>query len=105
MILRRTLPGMLLTVLIATCAFGDSVAVKPACDAKSLSKFWPDAANSDPRTLFDLSRTGQLELCTRGTFRYKWRPLTVSYQELRASGKSKAQPRDKKADQASATSE
>jgi hypothetical protein len=105
MILRRTLPGMLLMVLTATCGFGDNVAGKPACDAKSLSKFWPDAANSDSRTLFDLSRTGQLELCTRGTFRYKWRALTVSYQEIRATEKSKAQSRDKKADQASATSE
>ena len=76
-------------LLCAMLTFGDSA--KPVCNSQSLGTFWPESANSDRRNLYALSHTGELELCTRGFYKYRWQSLTVSYQELLKAAKAKNQ--------------
>jgi hypothetical protein len=56
---------------------------KPACSAKIAGQLWPEAANHDPALRKKLSRCGELELCTRGIWRYRWESLTVRIDQLR----------------------
>lgn len=58
-------------------------ASKPACNAQMLGRMWPDAANDDPRLVVKLTRAGELEICTRGPWRYSWKSPTVSIDKLR----------------------
>jgi hypothetical protein len=58
---------------------------KPACNAQILGRMWPDAANDNPRLVVQLTRAGELEICTRGPWRYSWKSPTVSLEKLRTS--------------------
>jgi len=62
---------------------------RPACNAQTSGRMWPDAANGNPRLLVKLSQTGELEICTRGDWRYGWKSPTVSLTQLRDQASSK----------------
>jgi hypothetical protein len=47
----------------------------------------PDAANDNPRMVMKLSRCGELEVCTRGAWRYRWKSPTVTIEQLREGAK------------------
>lgn len=65
--------------------------LKPACNAQTAGKLWPDVANQDARLRKKLAHCGELELCTRGVWRYRWEALTVRLDQLRG-GESIAKP-------------
>jgi len=72
--------------LLAICASVLGLASgdpKPACNAKTAGQLWPEVANRDPALRKKLSRCGELELCTRGNWRYHWESLTVRIDQLR----------------------
>jgi hypothetical protein len=62
----------------------------PACSAKRRGTFWPDQANQDRNLLMKLARSGELRLCTRGTWRYRWESPTVHVGQLAKSGEVKS---------------
>jgi hypothetical protein len=61
----------------------------PACSAKLRGQFWPQEANENPVLLMRLARSGELRMCTRGTWLYRWESLTVHVNQLRKSGEIK----------------
>lgn len=64
-------------------------AAKPVCNAQTLGRMWPDAANGNPRLMVKLSQAGELEICSRGDWRYGWKSPTVSVTQLRDRASSK----------------
>jgi len=48
---------------------------------------WPDSANHSPKQLSKLARCGDLAICTRGVWRYRWEALTVRLDQLRGGSK------------------
>jgi hypothetical protein len=75
---------IILCVLVAAVGLAEQprVAGKPVCNASARGRLWPEAANGDPRTARKLLQCGSLEMCTLGTFRYKWRPVAVNVRQL-----------------------
>jgi hypothetical protein len=73
----RALRPLILLVALA-CFAGD----RPACNAKMFGETWPPAANSDSRLLNELARRGELQICTRGAWRYRWTSPTVHINQL-----------------------
>lgn len=69
--------------LLVSSSVSEAKASKPACNAQTLGRMWPDAANDDPRLVVKLTRAGELEICTRGPWRYSWKSPTVSLEKLR----------------------
>ncbi len=55
---------------------------RPACNAVNLGRLWPESANHDPKLRKKMARCGELELCTRGIWRYHWESLTVRLDQL-----------------------
>ena len=62
---------------------------RPACNAQTSGRMWPEAANRDHKIVSKLARCGDLLICTRGVWRYHWEPLTVRVDQLRHGSKSK----------------
>jgi hypothetical protein len=56
---------------------------KPVCDADTNGQFWPEAANHDSKLLKKFSRCGELEVCARTRYRYRWESITVRIDQLR----------------------
>lgn len=69
---------------------GGELDKRPSCNADQLGRFWPASANDSRQSVYELSKTGELELCTRGIFRYRWEALTVSYKDLLGAAKQKS---------------
>ncbi|MCW5976660.1 MAG: hypothetical protein KIT09_01215 [Bryobacteraceae bacterium] len=71
---------------------------KPKCTERIQGRFWPEAANDDPRLAQTLAQTGELEICSAVRWRYRWQSLTVHIEDLqkkhdrraRAAGDKKA---------------
>ena len=66
-----------------------SLPARPACNAASRGRFWPVAANSDPKAMRQLSQCGSLEICSLGMWRYRWKPVAVN---IRQMGKTPLEP-------------
>jgi hypothetical protein len=80
MLFRFTAFALILAApIIPLLADGDS---KPACRAETRGMMWPDAANRDPRVLKKTAHCGELEICMRGHWRYRWESLTVRLDKL-----------------------
>lgn len=71
----------------------DDASSKPVCNASHAGEFWPPSANDGQKSMYEASRSGDLEICERGIYRYKWRPLTVSYRKLVKNAKSDSDKR------------
>jgi hypothetical protein len=76
----------LVQVLLMLAAAGPD---RRVCNAASVGRMWPDAANDNPRMVMKLSRCGELEICTRAAWRYRWKPATVTIEQLRDGAKSR----------------
>ena len=50
---------------------------KPVCNADTAGDFWPAEANRDSNALAKFARSGELEVCSHGYWRYRWIHLTV----------------------------
>lgn len=73
----------MLQVLIAGLLAAEAGAVRPVCKAENMGQMWPEAANHDPRALNKLAHCGELLICTRTYWHYRWQPLTVRLDQLR----------------------
>lgn len=62
---------------------------RPACDADTVGLMWPNEANLNPQALHKLARTGDLWLCTKHPWRYKWDRPSVSVSQLKKERKEK----------------
>jgi hypothetical protein len=56
---------------------------KPPCNSQNVAKFWPDQANSNPEARRRAAQSGELEICSHGTWRYHWEPVTVNISQIR----------------------
>jgi len=77
---------LLLAAVSTLCLAAD--ASRPVCNAQNYGRMWPDAANHNPKMLTKLSQCGDLQICTRPGFRYRWEALTVRVDQL-GRGKQK----------------
>jgi hypothetical protein len=85
MFLSRFGSGVVLLAFGLACFGADGV--KPECNRKNAGKLWPQAANRDRGSLSKLARCGELQICTRGVWRYHWESLTVRVDQLRGGAK------------------
>jgi hypothetical protein len=67
----------LIAFLACGCAFAQQ-AERPACTSKLSGAFWPEEANRDPRLAIRLSREGTLEICSRGSWRFRWSLVSIN---------------------------
>jgi len=63
----------------------------PSCSAKLRGTYWPEDANHDPNLLMKLARKGELRMCTRGTWRYRWESPTVHVSQFAKHDPNKPQ--------------
>jgi len=64
---------------------------RPACNKKNAGQLWPDAANTDHAVRSRAARCGELQMCSRDAWHYRWQPLTVRIDQLRG-GSGLAKP-------------
>ena len=87
---------ILLSLLAVVSSTQSQTQDKPACVKQRAGEFWPAEANSSPKALHELARSGQLEVCSCKLWRYKWESLTVSVKALQESNiKSKQAQADR----------
>lgn len=58
---------------------------RPPCNKSMAGKMWPDAANRDHKALIKLAHCGELQMCSRDIWHYRWESLTVRLDQLRGS--------------------
>jgi hypothetical protein len=73
-------------VLIFGCAlsFAASDSDRPVCNKKNVGELWPPEAKTDRVAFWRFSQSGELEVCSRGTWHYRWQGLTVNVRDLAA---------------------
>jgi hypothetical protein len=79
--------GLTASLLLALSLVSSSISSKPprsTCTRETQGRYWPEKANTDRKLAGQLMRSGELQMCSRGLFRYNWEPLTVSYRALLA---------------------
>lgn len=64
-------------------------AERPTCDADTVGLMWPNEANLSPAALHKLAKQGDLWLCTRAPWRYKWQRPAVSVSQLKKEQEEK----------------
>ena len=71
-------------LLLAACAAFSRAedAYRPACNQKNAGLMWPEAANRDHMVRARAAHCGELEMCTRDVWHYRWKPLTVRVDQL-----------------------
>lgn len=85
--MRRLKPFVLL-VFLATFALAGSTAVRPECNKSMAGKLWPPTALKDKETFRQLSQSGELQVCARTTWHYRWQSLTVNARDLHKKGEA-----------------
>jgi hypothetical protein len=50
----------------------------PKCEKATRTQFWPAEANRDARAAVRLAREEKLLICTRGAWKYAWKPVAVN---------------------------
>ncbi len=73
----RVVVAFALGALLGTAAWAEKPP-RSACNKHTQGSFWPEAANADRKLAGQLMRSGELQMCTRGFFRYNWEPLTIN---------------------------
>ena len=56
---------------------------RPVCSASNRGMMWPAQANADSRLAIKLSRTGDLQICIKGPWKYHWHTPAIHWQDLR----------------------
>jgi hypothetical protein len=74
-----------------TIAVGDRPE-RPECNAGTLGKLFPIQANGNSRLTNRLFTCGELQVCTRGRWRYKWSLLSVRLDQLSKDGTVRRPP-------------
>ena len=52
------------------------------CNAQNRGRLWPEQANTDPALARQALHCGELQMCSLGTWKYGWQPLTVHISQL-----------------------
>jgi hypothetical protein len=65
---------------------------RPACNAVTLGKLFPTQANGNHQLTNKLFNCGELQVCTRGRWRYRWSPLSVRIDQLTKGATSQRAP-------------
>jgi hypothetical protein len=78
---RRVVHLVVWSIATLATAVGEAPS-KRACNASTLGKMYPAQANSDPQVRNELFTCGELQVCTRGRWRYRWVPLSVRIDQL-----------------------
>ena len=73
-------------VLYLISAGGSATGEKPPCNAANAGVWWPPEANRDPKAAMRLARCGELQICSRAFFRFKWQSPTVRFDQLAEDG-------------------
>jgi hypothetical protein len=81
-----------LIVLLAMTCFSEEV-VKPPCNAQNRGQLWPLESNYDHQAARRAERSGTLEICSPGIWKYRWQSLTVHVSQLGAASASEEQRR------------
>ncbi len=68
-------------ILFATIGFAED-AQRPVCNKSTHGQFWPAEANGDREVAGRLIRQGELEMCSYDTWKYRWKPMSVSVRNL-----------------------
>jgi hypothetical protein len=68
-------------ILLAAMCCAEEPA-KPRCSSSLQSHFWPEQANHDPKFARAAAQAGQLEVCTLGKVRHRWRLVAVTLDQL-----------------------
>jgi len=55
---------------------------KPACNAKSQGRFWPEEANADRQATRRFYQSGELEMCSLDGWKYRWKRISVHVRDL-----------------------
>ena len=66
------------------------VEVRPACDADTVGLMWPNEANLSAAALHRLARNGELWICSKAPWRYKWERPSISVSQLKKEREEKA---------------
>jgi hypothetical protein len=57
-------------------------AKKPACNAATHGRLWPEEANVSRDAARQFYQRGELELCTQAVWKYKWQRLSVNARSM-----------------------
>src|SRR3569833_2795407 len=77
--------GSVFTAIPSRAASAPVYPDRPACTSENTGELYPLAANKDHDLAQKLVQCGQLQICSRtSTWRYRWRSLSVTLQQLRA---------------------
>jgi hypothetical protein len=87
--------ALLIAFFAAICLAQETA--KPVCNAKTQGQFWPTEANSSPEAARRYTQSGELEMCARGVWKYKWEHLSINVHAL-AKSKQAATPEAKPTD-------
>jgi len=77
------LKWMAVCILLGATAAIAADPSRPACNKSNAGKLWPEAANHDHKALTKLAHCGELQMCIRDVWHYKWDSLTVRVDQLR----------------------
>ncbi|MFZ0592242.1 MAG: hypothetical protein WAM39_17395 [Bryobacteraceae bacterium] len=73
----------LLTFSYATC-LAASGSDRPVCNKMTAGELWPPQAKTHRAAFWRLSQSGELEVCSRAPWHYRWESLTVNVHYLAA---------------------
>jgi len=88
--------SLLICAALLACV-GVALAEQPRCNKDELGKFWPEEANKNPVLAMQLARNGDLQVCSRSGWHYRWMQPAVRVDQLR-SKKWKDPPSEGEAD-------
>lgn len=63
---------------------------RPVCNSQNQGQMWPEAANHDPKLMASMIRCGELLICVRGSWHYRWEAPSVRLDQLGRRAKSRA---------------
>jgi hypothetical protein len=72
------LPAILLLSLMSAAP----EAPRPPCNAATRGLLWPSQANFDSTEAVRLFRDGELTMCIRGDWKFRWESLSVNVHHL-----------------------
>lgn len=78
-----------LLLLGGLLAVDAAAAARPVCNGENAGVMWPLEANFNPALVSKLSRDGQLWLCGRGHWRFRWEKAAVHVNQLLQERRSK----------------
>ena len=54
-----------------------AVPEKPVCNSRTRGHFWPEEANNNKVAARKYLQSGELEMCTMGSWKYRWQFLSI----------------------------